>query len=337
MIETQQEQRDGAAEATLLRHLQLTPAEAAARKAFLQFGEQDVEHLRSVNELATGYADPVIDSFYEHLLSFDETAAFFRDPAVLARVKRMQKEYFLRLTRGEYDESYFENRLSIGAIHEQIGLPVKSYLGMYSFYLRSVADRLRVKFNDDPGRAFAVFLSLMKLVILDIGLAIDTYIFQRERTIGRQQEAIRELSTPTLQLREGLLILPIIGEVDAARARQLTEGLLNAIRDTRAKIVILDITGVPTVDTSVSNHLIRTVEASRLMGATVIVTGLSPDVAQTLVTLGIDVGKLNTIGDLQGGIEEAERLLGYRVVRGAADRDGFTTAAHDGSTNPQAR
>src|SRR5436190_511370 len=79
------------------------------------------------NALAKEYADPVIDAFYEHLLSFDETAAFFREPAVLERVKRLQKEYFLRLTAGDYEEEYVENRLSIGAVHERIGLPVESY------------------------------------------------------------------------------------------------------------------------------------------------------------------------------------------------------------------
>ena len=76
----------------------------------------------------------------------------------------------------------------------------------------------------------------------------------------------------------------------------------------------MDITGVPVMDASVANHLVQTVEATRLLGATVIVTGLSPEIAQTLVTIGVDLGKMNTVGDLQGGIEEAERLLGYKVV-----------------------
>jgi rsbT co-antagonist protein RsbR len=76
----------------------------------------------------------------------------------------------------------------------------------------------------------------------------------------------------------------------------------------------MDITGVPTIDSAVANHLVQTVEAARLLGANVIVTGLSPEIAQTLVNIGVDLGKMNTVGDLQGGIEEAERLLGYKVV-----------------------
>jgi rsbT co-antagonist protein RsbR len=140
------------------------------------------------------------------------------------------------------------------------------------------------------------------------------FVQERERIIRQQQEAIRELSTPVLQVRERLLILPIIGVVDSQRARQLTEQLLRGIRANRAKVVVMDITGVPAVDSTVANHLVQTVEASRLLGATVIVTGLSPEIAQTLVTIGVDLRKMNTVGDLQGGIEEAERLLGYKVL-----------------------
>jgi rsbT co-antagonist protein RsbR len=141
-----------------------------------------------------------------------------------------------------------------------------------------------------------------------------SFVEEREKVIHDQQEAIRELSTPVLQVRERLLILPIIGVLDTARARQLTEQLLGAIRDNRATVVVIDITGVATIDESVANHLVQTVEASRLMGASTILTGLSPDIAQTLVDLGVDLGMMKTVGDLQGGLEEAERLAGYRAA-----------------------
>jgi len=140
------------------------------------------------------------------------------------------------------------------------------------------------------------------------------FVQERERIIRQQQEAIRELSTPVLQVRDRLLILPIIGVIDSLRARQLTEQLLRGIRANRAKVVVVDITGVPSVDATVANHLVQTVDASRLMGANVIVTGLSSEIAQTLVTIGVDLSKINAVGDLQGGIEEAERMLGYAVT-----------------------
>ncbi|HET7144109.1 MAG TPA: STAS domain-containing protein [Anaerolineales bacterium] len=141
----------------------------------------------------------------------------------------------------------------------------------------------------------------------------SSFVQERERIIRQQQEAIRELSTPVLQVRERLLILPIIGLIDPQRARQLTEQLLQGIRSNRAKVIVMDITGVPSIDANVANYLVQTVEAARLMGASVIVTGLSPQIAQTLVIIGVDLGKMETVGDLQGGIEKAERILGYKV------------------------
>ncbi|GEM_PF-2719563 len=146
--------------------------------------------------------------------------------------------------------------------------------------------------------------------------ALQQEITERKRA----EQVIRELSTPVLQVREGLLILPIIGALDSKRAKQLTEQLLRAIRDNRAKVAVVDITGVPVVDSVNANHLLMTAEAARLMGATVILTGLSPEVAQSLVAIGVDLNRLTTSGDLQGGIADADRRLGYKVVHQKDDR-----------------
>lgn len=305
-------------EEILLREMELSDEEIETRKAFLEFHPDDVASLRDMDSLARQYADPVIEDFYRHILSFKQTADFFRNPAVLKRVKQQQKQYFLDLTSGEYGREYTANRVHVGVVHQRINLGIKWYLGMFNAYLRIVANRLLDAHPEQPRKAIANLMSLVKLIFYDIGIQVDTYIDQRERTIRQQQEAIRELSTPVLQVRERLLILPIIGILDTYRARQLTENLLRSIRDNRARVVVMDITGVAAVDSRVANHLLQTVAAARLMGATVIITGLSAEVAQTLVTLGVDLTALNTVGDLQGGIEEAEHMLGYKVV---ASRD----------------
>src|SRR5919108_6537723 len=127
---------------SLMHEMGLSDQEIAQRKEFLEFRDEDAERLRGLHELARKYADTVIEDFYRHLLAFEETRAFFTDPAVLERVKLRQKHYFLRLTQGPYDAAYAEERLNIGAVHERINLPVKSYLGAYNFYLRAVAVRL---------------------------------------------------------------------------------------------------------------------------------------------------------------------------------------------------
>jgi rsbT co-antagonist protein RsbR len=295
--------------------VEITEEELLRRKNFLQFGDDDIDNLVEIHNLAQQYAKSVIEDFYDHLLSFEETRIFFKDPELLKRVQKAQEEYFLRLTQGNYDLAYAQDRLRIGSIHERIGLPVKAYLGMYNYYLRAVASRLLEAYETEPKRAWSAFLSLLKLKMLDIGLAIDTYISARERTIREQQEAIQELPIPVLPLRAGMLLVPIIGLIDSLRARLLTEQLLAAVRDNRAKVVVIDITGVQAVDSKVANHMVQSVEAARLMGAAVIIAGISPQIAQTMVTLGIDLGRIATVGDLQSGIERAEELLGYIVTR----------------------
>lgn len=132
---------------------------------------------------------------------------------------------------------------------------------------------------------------------------------QHEDAIRQQQEAIRELSAPVLRLRDGLLVLPIIGMLDTERTRQLGDQLLDRVRTHRARAAVIDVTGVPDIDPRVATQLIQTVEASRLMGAGVIVTGISPAIASSLASSSVDLSKLNAIGDLQGGVEHAEQIL----------------------------
>ncbi len=195
------------------------------------------------------------------------------------------------------------------------GVETHEVLGIVLLLRDVLARSLFEKYQNDFGmlkRVLDAYEPAANRIANTVGVS---FVQERERIIREQQEAIRELSTPVLQVRERLLILPIIGVIDPQRARQLTEQLLRGIRSNRAKVVVIDITGVPAVDSTVANHLVQTVDASRLMGATVIVTGLSSEIAQTLVTIGVDLTRMKTVGDLQGGIEEAERLLGYEILR----------------------
>jgi anti-anti-sigma factor len=143
---------------------------------------------------------------------------------------------------------------------------------------------------------------------------LERRVQERTAELDMANEAIRELSTPVLPVSQGLLIVPMIGAIDPQRAHQLTEQLLRSVRNNRAKVVVLDVTGVSTIDTAVANHLLQTSEAAKLLGAMVIITGISRGIAQTLVELGVDLGQIKTMGDLQSGIEEAFRFLRRRVV-----------------------
>jgi rsbT co-antagonist protein RsbR len=189
------------------------------------------------------------------------------------------------------------------------GVDTDQVLGIVLLLRDVLARSLFVHYEDDPGllhRILDAYEPAANRIAVTVGVS---FVEERERVIREQQEAIRELSTPVLQVRDRLVILPIIGMLDSQRARQLTEQLLGAIQANRARVVVLDITGVATIDLTVANHLVQAVEAARLMGASAIITGLSSKIAQTLVDLGVDLGKMRTVGDLQGGLEEAERLL----------------------------
>lgn len=195
------------------------------------------------------------------------------------------------------------------------GVETHEVLGIVLLLRDVLARALFVKYQHDASlldRILDAYEPAANRIAVTVGVS---FVDERERVIREQQEAIRELSTPVLQVRERLLILPIIGVLDSPRARQLTEQLLGAIQANRAKVVVIDITGVAAIDLTVANHLVQTVEASRLMGADAIITGLSSKIAQTLVDLGVDLSMMRTVGDLQGGLEEAERLISYKPTK----------------------
>ena len=136
--------------------------------------------------------------------------------------------------------------------------------------------------------------------------------------IQHQSQAILELSTPVIEVWDEILVVPLIGTIDTERAGQIIESLLEAIVRKRAAVVILDITGVPVVDTKVAQHFIKTVDAARILGARAIVTGVSPANAQTLVRLGIDLSRMTTKNSLQAGLKLAFELTDNRVAKGAS-------------------
>lgn len=137
----------------------------------------------------------------------------------------------------------------------------------------------------------------------------------QEEIIEAQQRLIQELSTPIIPIMERIIVMPLIGSIDTLRARDIMRRLLEGITRYRAKVVILDITGVPIVDSGVAAHLNKTIQAARLKGAWTIVTGIADAVAETIVELGIDWGDVATLSDLQAGLQLALNRLGYRITK----------------------
>lgn len=151
---------------------------------------------------------------------------------------------------------------------------------------------------------------LDKLAMLTVSSAVEV----REQTIARQQEEMLELSTPVIKLWDGIVALPLIGTLDSARTQVVMESLLTAIVETNSQVAIIDITGVPTVDTLVAQHLIKTITAARLMGAECYLSGIRPAIAQTIVHLGIDLVDVQTKAKLSDAFALALQRMGKVVV-----------------------
>ncbi|HSM57603.1 MAG TPA: STAS domain-containing protein [Candidatus Sulfomarinibacteraceae bacterium] len=237
------------------------------------------------------------------------------DPDQAAEQGRRSYQLLDDAIRNDNWGAYFSHLGQQGAYYAHRDVRFASWFEVIRSLERFIIPHLIDAYGDDEAQFELALCGMSTYVTMSTAVLSEAYMSAKEETIVRQREAIRELSTPVLQLRDGLLILPIIGVLDTQRAQQLTHTLLHAIRRLRGRIVVIDVTGVPVVDSQVASYLIQTVDAARLMGAKSILTGLSPEVAQTLVTVGVDLRAVLTLGDLQSGLEKAEHFLGYRVEK----------------------
>ena len=287
--------------------------ELVSRLAFFQLTAADLERLARLRPFAEQHTDEIVEGFYHLLLEHPETRKFFPDENTVRRAKRLQHDYFLGLFGGTCDRAYVEHRARVGAAHERIGMAPKWYMGAYRRYLQLLHERLAAHLPD-PREAAAAFESAQKLVFFDMSIAIDTFVAANLEALKRHQAAIRELSTPVIRVHDRILLLPLVGTVDSARAHQIMETVLTRVTDEQAKVLILDIAGVPVVDTKVAQHLMQTTAAVKLVGARTILTGISAQVARTIIQLGVDISAMDTQSRLQDGIELALAVVGKAIT-----------------------
>ncbi len=187
-----------------------------------------------------------------------------------------------------------------------------------AFYVLSLKDALleylQVDFGDEPELLNTEVQKMNKIIDNLALLTFEIYSKTREQIIGQQSQALLELSIPSIKLWDEILLLPVVGIIDTARAQLLIDSLLKAIVEYEARVVILDVTGVPMIDTQVAQNIIKTVASAQMMGAKVVITGISPDAAQTLTKLEVDMSTLNTRGTLRAGVTEAFAMIGKKIV-----------------------
>ena len=259
-------------------------------------------------------ADAVNAELRESLLALPEWAPIIRglpEDQMAAQNRASLERQRLALVENNWGP-YLDDTRAQGTQYARAGVSFVAWYDIIAIYREAIRRRLIELAKTDPVRASKVAEGMNRWIDIAMSHLGEAYLAEKEQLITKQQDAIRELSVPVLQVRERVLILPLVGVLDSTRARQLIENLLVAIRDQRAKGVVIDVTGVPIVDTAVANHLLQASEAAKLMGALVVVTGISSAMAQTLTGLGASLPDARTVIDLQEGLEVVERALGYR-------------------------
>lgn len=191
--------------------------------------------------------------------------------------------------------------------------------GNFVFSLKeAILEVLQEEIKGDPQTLFTESLKINRLMDNLSIITFETFIKGREEVILRQTDEITEISTPVIRVWDGILALPIIGTLDSARTQVVMENLLQEIVETGSSIAILDISGVPAVDSLVAQHLIKTVSATRLMGAECIISGIRPEIAQTVVHLGIDLSNIITKATLASALAYSFKIMKLEVKRAGA-------------------
>jgi rsbT co-antagonist protein RsbR len=199
---------------------------------------------------------------------------------------------------------------------------------------RPIFKQQKKELAKDP-EALLEEISNSDILIDKLGLfTTEAFTKTREQIISRQQEDMLELSTPVVRLWEGVLVLPIIGTLDSARTQVVMESLLKTVVETNSRIAIIDITGVPTVDTLVAQHLLKTITAARLMGAECIISGIRPQIAQTIVHLGIDLTDIITKAKLSDAFAVALQRTGRTIVKLKNGSQASPGKSSDGAGKP---
>ena len=279
----------------------------------------------NLSEILRGHQDAILQEWMRAMSDTTRRSDLMKESELRGQAARFLKLFSNAMQDGGSDISFpawnetKEMLADISRTRAQQGF-TPSETATFVFSLkRPLFDRLREEYAHDAQMLTSMLWSTTEL--LDgLGLyTVEAFIKAKEEVIRRQQEEMLELSTPVVKLWEGILALPLIGTLDSARTQVVMESLLQSIVQTNSKIAIIDITGVPTVDTVVAQHLLKTVTAARLMGADCIISGVRPQIAQTIVHLGINLLDVTTKATLSDAFSLALKKAGVTFVREKRD------------------
>jgi rsbT co-antagonist protein RsbR len=279
---------------------------------YLELRPEERERLVDFSRRLEPGIEAVFDAVMAEILEAEELRDLTTDEQRLARLRPALRQYMDAL-REDRASSYLNDLMGRVRQRAEEGLPYETLVVAFMALERALARQIPIIYRG--GTAIGhVRDALLRLGYIQQVATANAYLEGKEATIRAQQQAMLALSTPVVELWQGVLALPLVGTIDTGRARQITQRLLRTIRDTQARVVILDITGVPLVDTGVANHLMKTIAAARLLGARGIIVGISPEIADTLITLNIEFTGIETYFSLRQGLEAALSQLGMSVT-----------------------
>jgi rsbT co-antagonist protein RsbR len=272
--------------------------------------ESDFARIRAAAPVLKRQLDAFIEDFYRWMRQHREFQTFFgSNQARLDRVKQLQRATWVSFLDADVNEAWIEARRHVGAVHAHIDLPNEIYFAGMSQSSHLLAERVR-KAGAEVKDPDATIASIHKLLYLDAFVVIEEISRISREKISASSKALMEMSTPVTPIWEGILLLPLLGILDSQRTQDVMNKTLARIAETRAKVFVMDISGVSAMDTAVANQLLKITKATQLMGCETILSGLSPAIARTLVELGVNIGEVRTTATLRDSFELALRAVG---------------------------
>ena len=273
--------------------------------------DDDVQRIRALIPVLAQRMEHFIAEFYVWLEGRPEFDEFFPDPEIVARTGARQKDFWQNFFEARIDEAYVERLRALGGVHAQIGLSLEAYFAGVNQFLTMFAAAIADPENcvEDPEKSIA---AITKLTHLDTAVVVSTFSERTHHIITEQTQALMQLSTPVSMLWDNILMLPIVGIVDSKRAQDIMDAMLMRIGETTARAMIIDISGVSIIDTAVANHFIKMTKATTLMGCKCVISGISPVIAQTIVSLGIDLADIHTRSTLKDALAFAFEETGQK-------------------------
>jgi len=281
-----------------------------------------LEVIRGMRDQARPRINGVIEHFYQWMGEHPAMMAFFESEESMLHVRKMQTVYWERFLDANVDAEYLRDRRRIGEIHARIGLPVMFYIGAINMVYDELKGIARDLTKQETNKQSPIHLeemdqSLAGLIHLDAGLICQSFVDKRDQLLHEQSQAVMAMSTPVTEIWDGILLLPIVGIIDSRRSEDIMNAVLDAIKHSKAKEFILDISGVGVVDTAVANYLISITKATALMGCRSTISGISPAISKTIIQLGIETDDVNTTSTMMDALGESFANRGLTIKRGS--------------------